>query len=175
MAFVGLVEGNLFSGLEARVLTPAQYLWLDKIRVGFLRRLMRGAATKNITDDEGNIIGHRACKPAAVFLFWRLAPSDLTLSSRRIRMFQTWSKEPLHHKQILAAYFGQLPEEPLPTIDTLTGSLTSYANPWAKQLLADLRLLSEASDAMADLFSIWRGDCDHNFLRPFGCRRFQED
>ena len=72
--------------------------------------------------------------------FLQLVPTHIEIAIRRLKEYQSWSREPEHHRQEIAAVFGRLSWEER-GVDAY-GRLTRHANPWASQLNKDLELMA---------------------------------
>lgn len=116
---------------------------LDKTVVRLLRALMRGAASRQ--DVEGQCI---ALSNNQVFRYWQLVRTADELRTRRLRMYQSWVREPRHHTQALGAVLGTTKLEVTAGLSRLSesGVVEESATPWARQMWEDLVAVGRLDD-----------------------------
>ena len=103
IAFITRVLAAALSGLEALAFTPADANAIDTSLVKKLRTMMCGKACgwgpRGVLHPMGRRI---AMSDAAVWRFWRLAPSAVELAVRRVKWYQQWLRAPEQNKQIIS-------------------------------------------------------------------------
>lgn len=170
-AFICLVDGNIFSGLEMRMVLPGQVERLNKVRLSFLRRIMRGKATLKYENEDGEVIAYRRISKEDVYKYKRLEPAEIALRHRRLKCYRMWAKHPATHKQLVAAMLGQIEAlEPEPTINS-ERELTADANDLAKRMLSDIYRIAEQDDSMANLVDEYGGSVVSKSFQDPECRR----
>ena len=86
MVFKSLILRTIYSGLKTMVMTPAGYKRLDVCILGFVRKLMHGAATSKTVTDAGT-----TCRALSAQEQWRwvgLSPSVIDLRIALLRLLQ---------------------------------------------------------------------------------------
>ena len=80
--------------------------------------------------------------------YWRLLPTTDELMIRRIRWYQSWARYPEAHQQVRASFSGSMGNN-----DTLsdTWDLSPQANPWALQLLEDLKFAYNNCEGFSEM------------------------
>ena len=78
-----------------------------------------------------------------VMAYWKVAPLKIDMRVRRYKMYQTWTTEPEHHSQVLAAVFGQTQQDRRNNVHRTKPDLdssTTLPTPWGQQFWDDLQL-----------------------------------
>ena len=149
--------------MEACYLTVSDARALDKMMVGKLRSMMKGAACKQT---EVGVLTPwsqaRALGDAEVWRIWRLALAALELAIRRRQWLQHMVKHPDPCAQLIALIFGRMRAEPADALDE-NGKLTEQATVYAQQARDDVDLVA-AEPEMQIPQAEWRGDFRKLFL-----------
>ena len=112
-----------------------------KKMTGMLRSLLKGKAV-DWQGDHPQVMSNRA-----VWKFWKLAPTALEMTVRRLRWYQDWIRHLDDHRQVVASILGRFQfdsDEDTPLDGE--GRVRATANPWAKQFVNDINQLREVSD-----------------------------
>ena len=150
------VQEPIISGLTAFVLNKTDTDAFDRMIQRFGRVVMLGkACKKNEEEDKEEWINmetgeiqadtiktttYESLNNKTVYRALRLVPSELEIRVRRLKWYQAVAAEPDLHCQTLASWLGTMKNDKGPTMYA-DGSLSSTANPWAKQIAADLHTL----------------------------------
>eukprot|EP00959_Pyramimonas_sp_CCMP1952_P212499 4446093-Pyramimonas_sp.AAC.1 len=89
------------SGVEAFLPSVQQVQRLQHVVAQYARKAMLGQAV-----DWTSGVHPKSLSSAAVLRWWRLVPLDLEIRIRRLRLWQSVSKVPGAHRQLLACLFG---------------------------------------------------------------------
>lgn len=171
--FMGAVDSHFHSGLMFRNLSEQELGIIDKCRVSLLRKVLQGRACFKEYDDEGNVSRYKQMTNEDVFKHSRILSTNDSLRIQRIRRYQYWAASPNDHLQVLNAFFGFLENaEKDPTI-LPSGDLHPQANPWAKQVYADLEVLSEVSESFRQLWEDVDRKIEIQYLLVGGSRDHQ--
>lgn len=148
LMFLVMVQSSLLSGLEAFPLRDRHCKILDTQLCRRLRSMLRGQAT----DWEGH--NHPVTMSLRrLFSEWRVCPTRVELSARRIRWLQSMIRDREAHEHVIALIWGQAHCESKPTLDA-EGLLTEQANSMAQQFAEDMRLLSNVG-AAEEFVELW--------------------
>eukprot|EP00959_Pyramimonas_sp_CCMP1952_P403461 8454047-Pyramimonas_sp.AAC.1 len=103
LLLIGFAQNTILSGMEAFILSKNDYDKLDRGLAAMGRIAMRGKAC---TREEDKI---RSMSTSQVLSFWKLAPSSIEMSVRRLRLYQGWARDYKNHVQVLCSLFGEMP------------------------------------------------------------------
>jgi len=92
---------------------------------------------------------HRSMCNEKVFKFWKIAPCSIEFRIRRIRMWQSFLRQPHQHVQVNAAMFGKLIFEADPLDHK--GETTTQTHACLRMLEIDINILSDNTDEGASL------------------------
>eukprot|EP00959_Pyramimonas_sp_CCMP1952_P474113 9502896-Pyramimonas_sp.AAC.1 len=101
LMFEAFVIGAALSGLNVFVLNKTHTDIIDSTLAKLLRSLAEGKLSWKNEDGET-----RCSSTKEVFKYWQFSDSATTLRIRRLRMYQTWAKNPVEHCGALSAVFG---------------------------------------------------------------------
>ena len=138
LLFIARVQGAGLSALEAFTPKLGELRAIDSFIIKRLRVMLKGRAFTCAGDDESH--GH-SMSAVEVLRWWKLCPTMLEVTIRRLRWLQAVVAAPAAHRHLIAVTWGCLAFEHEPTIDN-EGVLSATANPFASQLLADLATLA---------------------------------
>ena len=93
---------------------------------------------------------HHSMTNEQVFMFWKIAPCVIEFRIRRIRMWQSFLRQPTQHVQVNAAMFGKLIFEAEPLDHQ--GKTTPETHSFLRMLEIDIKVLSDNIDDGASLF-----------------------
>eukprot|EP00959_Pyramimonas_sp_CCMP1952_P404497 8477240-Pyramimonas_sp.AAC.1 len=125
-----MVSGAGLSGLDALILSSADTLALDRELITLARKVIRGACDK-IQQDDGST-KYRAWTNDRVCRELGLIPLAVSLRQRCLKMWQRVVGHPSEYKCLIAAFFGDLPGDVKPTLDS-DGKMLATAHRWALQ------------------------------------------
>lgn len=143
--FLGMVYEVLFSGLEALFLSAVHIQRLDRVVLGYGRRLMRGKGCVQTQTETGET-KYKQLPNLEVFRYLGVAPAHVELRIRRLKFLQMLAKDPFKHVQILTAIFGVFDFDSEPTLDPVAG-LVPGANKYAVLFWNDLQSLASLDSA----------------------------
>ena len=143
--FLGMVYEVLFSGLEALFLSAVHIQRLDRVVLGYGRRLMRGKGCVQTQTETGET-KYKQLPNLEVFRSLGVAPAQIELRIRRLKFLQMLAKDPLQRVQILTAIFGVFYFDSEPTLDPVAG-LEPGANKYAVLFWNDLQSLVSLDSA----------------------------
>ena len=146
-AFIAMVYNTGLSAGESFVWSKKELQFLDACWTSLLRTAAGNECTNKVFDQ-----GHvkwTTLSTEALQRNWQLVPFAIELRVRRIRRYQKLAQFPVLHKQEIGALFGELCFEPHPTL--VNGKVAEHANPWAKQLKADIADLCKYCEDFGDM------------------------
>lgn len=135
------------SSLEALVLEHKHYDALDPT----VYRMLSYPSAMRRTHSEGE---HRRPPATELRRQWHVATMRAEMAVRRALLYQAWAKDPICHRQVLAAVFATQRVDHLRGVSRLVdGRVVEHSTPWAHQFVADIRRLGalEAASWVSEL------------------------
>ena len=149
LALQGFVQSALIDALVARAnLTPAALGILDRFLLRCVRIVLRGKATRReVVQDEGGGSYTKFTKVEQAELWRRsgMVPMRLESTLRRIKWMQSCAQHRAEHAQLLAAFYGTLPD--IDGAKVVEGNLIEGANSWARQSQRDFGFKEKGGEA----------------------------
>ena len=168
IVFICHVMNAGYSGMEAMIPARVDHDTIDRTALALLRSLMQGAATWNTDTHKKSMTNDQVWKR------WRLVPSSIELTVRRLLFFINVLIYSQDNVQVISALFGDpyfqknldvMKGEPAfhPTL-TASGLIDwETANPWACMYIRDMEKLAEAQEGTFQ--QIWERGNVHQLLQ----------
>ena len=168
VVFICHVLNAGYSGMETMIPARVDHDALDKTAVALLRSLLKGKASWD-TDTH-----KRSLTNIQVWKKWRLVPSAIELTVRRLLFFLSVLVHHMDNVQVVSSLFGDphfqrnldvMQGEPAftPTLDEEGVIDWDNANPWACRYLRDLEKLSKVHEGSFQ--QLWQPGNVHQLLQ----------
>jgi hypothetical protein len=148
LQFVSLIISALLSGLETIDIGVIDTRTFDCSILKKLRCMLLGKGYKH-DEQSGQTTKWTS---GQVWQYWRLIPTALELTIRRVKWYQDIARWPLANAQVLTALFGHFPGSE-PTLNE-EKKVTATANFAARNIVSDLSLLCK-SECGYEFASVW--------------------
>ena len=130
IAFHCVVYTAAISGLEANVMTRTDMEAINKLLLGYGRRMLKGKACRKAEQADGSV-RYESISNQHVWKYIGCVPVQIELRVRRLKWLQELVAFPENNKMVIAALLGTMQFE----------KSTPVPNPWADQMLDDIKSL----------------------------------
>ena len=108
--FKAIVVSSLLDAAECFALTDADYMFFDRILLKRIRPLLKGDVTQTV--EYAGCVTYDALTNTQIFRMAKILPSYIHVAVARIRLTQTWMRDPKLHAWVLTVLFSpRLPFE----------------------------------------------------------------